>query len=212
MRQSAVTFKAKGLNFEGVIATPDDTKEKLPGVGICHPHPLHGGNMDNNVVLAVSFGLVEKGCAVFRFNFRGVGNSEGEHTRGEKEYEEALGALEFMKAWDQVDRNKLGICGYSFGTRVILNSPELQKHPKVFAFVSPSFDALEGSTLKRNKRPKFVITGNRDRLVGSEGLDTMWETFDPKPEFQVIDGADHFWMGMEPKMADPVSEFFADNL
>ena len=40
----------------------------------------------------------------------------------------------------------------------------------------------------------------------------MWETFNPKPEFQVIDGADHFWMGMEPKMADPVSEFFADNL
>ena len=95
---------------------------------------------------------------------------------------------------------------------MILNSPELQKHPKVFAFVSPSFEALESSTLKINKRPKFVITGNRDRLVGSEGLDTMWETFDPKPEFQVVDGADHIWMGMEPKMADPVTEFFADNL
>ena len=212
MRQSAVTFKAKGLNFEGVISTPDDAKGKLPGVVICHPHPLHGGNMDNNVVLAVAFGLVEIGHAVLRFNFRGVGNSEGEHTRGEKEYEEALGALDFMKAWDQVDHNKLGICGYSFGTRVILASPELQKLPKVFAFVSPSLEALKDSTLKKDKRPKFVITGNRDKLVGSEGLETMWDTFELKPDFKVIDGADHFWMGMEPKVAEPVSEFFTNNL
>ncbi|MCH8980866.1 alpha/beta hydrolase [candidate division KSB1 bacterium] len=146
MRQSSVTFKTKGLNFEGVVATPDDAdgktpdgkspEGKFPGVVICHPHPLFGGNMDNNVVLALAFELVEQGFAVLRFNFRGVGNSEGEHTKGEKEHEEALGALEFMRAWQQVDSNRVGILGYSFGTGVILGSPALQKRPKVFAFVS----------------------------------------------------------------------------
>ena len=109
MRQSAVTFKAKGLNFEGVVATPDADGGPYPGVVMCHPHPLFGGNMDNNVVLAVTFELVQQGFATLRFNFRGVGNSEGEHTKGELEYQEVLGALDFMKAWKGVDGGTLGL-------------------------------------------------------------------------------------------------------
>ncbi len=212
MRQSAVTFKTKGLNFEGVVATPEDADEKFPGVVICHPHPLFGGNMDNNVVLAVAFELVEQGFAVLRFNFRGVGNSEGEHTKGEKEFEEALGALDFMRAWEQVDSDRLGILGYSFGTGVILGSASLQKRPKVFAFVSPSIERLKSTPLQKDKRPKFIITGNRDKLAGAEGLQEVLDSFVQPPEFHVIDGADHFWMGRESQMVPLVSQFFLENL
>ena len=215
MGQSAVSFKTKGLNFEGIVATPDEEKSsdgQFPGVVICHPHPLFGGNMDNNVVLAVAFELVEQGLAVFRFNFRGVGNSEGEHTKGEKEYEEALAALDFMKAWKQVDKDRLGIVGYSFGTRVILDSPALHKQPKVFAFVSPSIEALSSTELHQDKRPKFIITGRRDKLIEAEGLQTVLDSFVQPPEFHVIDGADHFWMGKESQMVGPVSQFFIQNL
>ena len=80
MRQSAVSFKTEGLTFEGVITQPDEGSGPWPGVVICHPHPLHGGSMDNNVVLALAMGLVEEGFVTLRFNFRGVGGSEGEHT------------------------------------------------------------------------------------------------------------------------------------
>ena len=212
MRQSAVTFKTKGLTFEGVVATPDDAEGKFPGIVICHPHPLFGGNMDNNVVLALAFELVERGYAVLRFNFRGVGNSEGEHTKGEKEYEEALAAVDFMRAWKQVDSGRLGILGYSFGTGVILGSPALQKRPKVFAFVSPSLERLKSTPLLKDKRPKFIITGNRDKLAGAEGLQEVLDSFVQPPEFQVIDGADHFWMGKESQMVGPVSHFFLQNL
>ena len=96
MRQSAVIFEANGLTFEGVLAQPDDSTDSVPGVVICHPGPLGGGNMDNNVVVAVSFALVEEGFATLRFNFRGVGNSQGEHSKGELEHQEALAALEFL--------------------------------------------------------------------------------------------------------------------
>ena len=217
MRQSAVTFKTKGLSFEGVVATPEDAdgqtpNGKFPGVVICHPHPLFGGNMDNNVVLAVAFELVEQGFAVLRFNFRGVGNSEGEHTKGEKEFEEALGALDFMRAWQQVDNDRLGILGYSFGTGVILGSTALQKRPKVFAFVSPSIERLKSTSLQKDKRPKFIITGNRDKLAGAEGLQAVLDSFVQPPEFHVIDGADHFWMGKESQVVGPVSQFFLKNL
>ena len=212
MRQSAVTFNTKGLTFEGVVATPDDAEGKFPGIVICHPHPLFGGNMDNNVVLALAFELVEQGYAVLRFNFRGVGNSEGEHTKGEKEFEEALAAVDFMRAWKQVDSGRLGILGYSFGTGVILGSPSLQKRPKVFAFVSPSLERLKSTPLLKDKRPKFIITGNRDKLAESEGLQEVLDSFVQPPEFQVIDGADHFWMGRESQMVEPVSQFFLKNL
>ncbi len=212
MRQSAVTFKAKGLNFEGVVATPDDDAGPYPGVVMCHPHPLFGGNMDNNVVLAVTSELVQQGFATLRFNFRGVGNSEGEHTKGELEHQEVLGALDFMKAWKDVDAGTLGLVGYSFGTSVILGSAEVQKRPKVFALISPPLRALESTPLKKDKRPKLIISGDKDKLVQSEGLQPALDSFSHPPTLQVVEGADHFWGGKESQLVGPVSRFFVENL
>ena len=124
MRQSAVSFEADGLTFEGVVAQSDDGAGPWPGVVICHPHPLHGGNMENNVVLALALGLAQEGFVTLRFNFRGVGGSQGEHTEGEKESQEVLAALELIKAWPDTN-GKTGLIGYSFGTSVILRHGEL---------------------------------------------------------------------------------------
>ena len=99
MRQSAVSFEADGLTFEGVVAQPNEGTGPWPGVVICHPHPLHGGNMDNNVGLALALGLAQEGFVTLRFNFRGVGGSQGEHTKGERESEEVRGAIDLIKAW-----------------------------------------------------------------------------------------------------------------
>ncbi len=212
MRQSAVSFKAKGLNFEGIVATPDEMGGPMPGVVICHPHPLFGGNMDNNVVIAVSLSLVEQGFATIRFNFRGVGNSDGEHTKGEQEYQEVLGAFELLKAWPNVDGRKLGLVGYSFGTSVILGNSAVQKKAKSIALVSPNIRALSDTPLKKSKTPTFIITGSRDKLVEAEDLQTNLDAFANKPQFEVINGADHFWGGMERQLVGPVAEFFADQL
>ncbi len=212
MRQSAVSFKAKGLNFEGIVATPDDVDSSVPGIVICHPHPLFGGNMDNNVVVALSFHLVDQGFATIRFNFRGVGNSEGEHSKGEQEDQEVLGAFELLKAWKGVDGRRLGLVGYSFGTSVILGSKDAQKKAKAIALVSPNIRALSDTPLKGAKTPSFIITGSRDKLVEAENLQSHLDEFSRKPQFEVIDGADHFWGGMERQAVAPVAEFFAETL
>jgi uncharacterized protein len=212
VRQSAVSFKAKGLNFEGVMATPDDTDGPFPGVVMCHPHPLFGGSMDNNVVLSVTYALAQCGFATLRFNFRGVGNSEGQHTKGELEYQEVLGAIELMRAWKGVDSNRLGLAGYSFGTSVILGSEAAQKKPKVFAFISPPLRALESTLLKKDKRPKLIISGDRDKLVQSDQLQTVLQAFAQPPVLKVIEGADHFWGGKEDLLVKQVSQFFIENL
>ena len=212
MRQSAVMFKAKGLNFEGVVATPEGVEGPFPGVVICHPHPLFGGNMDNNVVLSVAYALVQEGFATLRFNFRGVGNSEGEHTKGELEHQEVQGALDFLRAWREVDGGTIGLMGYSFGTSVILRHASVQKRPKVFAFISPPLHALETTTLKKDKRPKLIISGDRDKLIQSEELPPVLETFSHQPSLKIVEGADHFWMGKEDLLVQQVSKFFVENL
>ena len=82
MRQSAVSFEANGLKFEGILSTPDDLIGDVPGVVVCHPHPLFGGNMHNNVVSAVTYHLSTVGIATLKFNFRGVVTAK-ESTRKE---------------------------------------------------------------------------------------------------------------------------------
>ena len=212
MRQSAVSFKAKGLNFEGIVAMPDDVGSAVPGVVICHPHPLFGGNMDNNVVTAVSFALADQGFATIRFNFRGVGNSDGEHTKGELEYQEILGAFDLLKAWPGVDERNLGLAGYSFGTSVILGSAAAQKKAKAIALISPPIRAFPDSDLKNGKMPTLIISGDRDKLVQSEELQPNLDAFARSPVLKIVAGADHYWNGMERQVVGPVAEFFAEHL
>ena len=212
MRQSAVTFENGGLKIEGVVAQSDAMAGSVPGIVICHPGPLNGGNMDNNVVIAVSAALVEEGFATLRFNFRGVGNSQGEHSKGELEHQEALGAMEFLGKWPGVDGNKLGLAGYSFGTSVILGNSEVQKSAGVFALISPSIDRLEKTTLRTDQRPKFVISGDKDKLIQSPQLQPVLESFAQPFNCEFIPGADHFWLGREDELAGRVGKFFSKHL
>ena len=212
MRQSAISFKSKGLSLEGVVAFPDGDAGPLPGVVLCHPHPLRGGNMDNNVVLSVAYALVEAGIAILRFNFRGVGNSEGEHTEGKMESQDALNALKVFKGWPGVVGNRVGVAGYSFGSRVVLETAELHKKAKVLALISPPLQAVEATPLRNDKRQVLIIAGDQDRLVQSEGLEPALDGFATRPELHLIAGADHFWGGFEDQMTPKVCRFFAEHL
>ena len=211
MRQSAVSFEADGLTFEGVVAQPDDGAGPWPGVVICHPHPLHGGNMDNNVVLALALGLAQEDFVTLRFNFRGVGGSQGEHTVGERESQEVLAALELIKAWPDTN-GKTGLIGYSFGTSVILRHGKLHDEADAIVLVSPPFRAVEDTPLKESKVPAMIVTGDRDRLVDSTQLDAELASFKNAIEFKLFDGVDHFWYGQESRLVPEVHRFFTDKL
>ena len=211
MRQSAVSFLTKGMTLEGIIALPDG-EGPFPGVVMCHPHPLNGGNMDNNVVVAVTFGLADAGIASLRFNFRGVGNSTGAHAKGEKEHEETLAAMDFLGALPDVDDSRIGLGGYSFSTRVICAHKQLYKKPRAIALVAPSLEAITDSPLQSDKTPRLIITGDRDRLANSDGVAEQLARFNPPADYHVVAGADHFWVGQEREMAGKVVGFFRDHL
>ena len=212
MRQSAISFQSKGLTLEGVLAMPDGEPGALPGVVICHPHPLRGGNMDNNVVIAVAFALAQDGVATLRFNFRGVGNSEGEHTEGRLEGHDAQSAVGVLKSWPGIAGNRVGVAGYSFGSRVVAENAGIHKKAKAIALISPPLQAVEETPLRKSKLPVFIISGDRDRLVQSEGLEAALDGFKQRPECHLVPNADHFWGGYESQMAPKVCGFFAANL
>src|SRR5688572_2580189 len=87
-----VSGSAESLVLQGILARPEGFGP-FPGVVICHPHPLYGGDMENNVVQVITRALVKQGIAALRFNFRGVGLSGGRHGEGIGEQEDVRAAL-----------------------------------------------------------------------------------------------------------------------
>ena len=167
--------------------------------------------MHNNVVMALALGLAEEGFVTLRFNFRGVGDSGGEHGQGETEYEEVLGALDLIKAWPDT-RGKTGLVGYSFGSGVILRHDTLYRDIDAVALVSPAQRYITDTPLKSRKLPSLIVAGDRDRIVDQEQLTTELKTFDREPESHIFEGVDHFWYGHEARLVPEVARFFVEQL
>ena len=114
IKEERVTFKSGDLTLEGMIASPDSARPHRAAV-VCHPHPFYGGSMYNNVVDAVLEALHARGFATLRFNFRGVGQSEGEFDNGKGEADDAIAAIRFLTAQKGVRADSAVLAGYSFG-------------------------------------------------------------------------------------------------
>src|ERR1700680_2219706 len=121
MKEQHVIFPSGALTLEGLFAQPEGLKT-VRGAVVCHPHPLYGGSMYNNVVDAVLAAMWKKEWATLRFNFRGVGESEGEHGGGAGEAEDAAAAIAFLTSQAGVPREGAVLAGYSFGSIATVNA------------------------------------------------------------------------------------------
>ena len=212
MRQSAIGFKSKGSMLEGVLAGPHGDVGSLPGVVVCHPHPLFGGNMNNALVLGLCQSLVREGFMTLRFNFRGVGNSEGEFTKGEKEHEDVKAALDLLRGWPGVNRRRVGLAGYSFGAAMVLAGMSSCKGAGAFMLVSPPPSAFDAPKLGKDGRPKLLITGDRDRLSPYDSIVDEARKLGGDVQTAVVPGADHSWRGREAEAGDLAARFFTGAL
>lgn len=194
--------------LEGCLDLPD-APGTFPGVVLCHPHPLYGGNMKNNVIVAVSRALVKEGIACLRFNFRGVGRSQGSFADGIGEQDDALAALSFISARKEIDASRVGIAGYSFGGMVALSIGDRSDIVRAIAVVSP---VIPAGALRECTKPKLIICGTEDDMTPlQEVLDGVARMSEPKV-MEVVEGADHFWWGYEEKVAGFVAGFFKERL
>lgn len=200
-----ISFPSGDLTLVGVLHRPQGSA--LPGVAVCHPHPLYGGDMENNVVVALCRALAEGGTAALRFNFRGVGGSGGSYGAGVGEREDARAALEFLAGRPEVDSGRLGLAGYSFGAVVALGAAG--ERLRALAAVSPP---AGGPASSQVRVPTLLISGDRDDIAPGRRLPEMAESLGQPCEVRSVAGADHFWWGHEEALATAVLEFFRARL
>jgi len=196
-----IAFTSEGLTLEGVLHQP--VAAPFPAAAVCHPHPLYGGDMNNYVVVAVCQALVEAGIASLRFNYRGVGDSEGKYGDGLGERADAAAALAYLRQLAQVDQDRVGIVGYSFGATVALAADE--RVAAVAAISTPSFGP--GGPDLAIRCPTLLISGEQDEIAPAASLSALAATIGPHCQVAVVGGADHFWWGYEKELARVVAQF-----
>ena len=207
MTRSAIAFRTGKLQLEGIISLPEGTPGPYPAILVCHPHPKLGGNMENDVVAAICEAAAREGFASLRFNFRGVGGSEGSFGEGEREQQDVKAALGVLRAWPDVDRKRTVLAGYSFGAGVILEGLRHYKASRGLALVAPPISAVRTSRVRDDKRPKLFVVGDKDRLVESVALQGELDGVRQPVRFHEIQGADHGLSGFEEGVAAHVLAF-----
>ncbi|MDP2950600.1 MAG: alpha/beta hydrolase [Chloroflexota bacterium] len=202
-----ITFASEGLSLEGVLHQPGSAP--FAAAAVCHPHPLHGGDMNNYVVTALCQALAESGIAALRFNYRGVGGSEGKFGDGVGERADAAAALAHLRHLAEVTPGKVSIIGYSFGAAVALVAAD-RDVAAVAAISTPTFGRGVPELVIRC--PTLLISGEQDQIAPVDGLAAMAHLIGPQCQVAIVRGADHFWWGQETKLAEVVAQFFRECL
>ena len=211
MKPQHIIFSCGEIKLEGLYYGVE-AKGPVPAVAVCHPHPLYGGSMHNNVTYAVADGLVKSGIAALLFNFRGVGRSGGSHSGGTAEQQDISAALGWLQGQPGVDKERLGLAGYSFGGGVALPVACADERVRCVALISPYFESPPISLLRGCAKPKLILGGGNDDMVPPSDVEQYGaEAAEPK-NCEIIKGADHFWGGYEGPMADKVASFFRSSL
>ncbi len=207
MNSIRAEFPCGNIILEGEWHLPQG-RGPFPSVLVCHPHPLYGGNMLNNIVIAICQALPRHSIAAFRFNFRGVGNSGGAFGGGVAEQEDVKAALAFILSAPDIDSKRIGLAGYSFSARVVLPVAIQDERVNLLALVSPALSDSGWAQLKGCRKSKFLIVGDADSFIPLESFQQHINGIVDPGQYQVVSGADHFWWGYEEEVAEKVSQFF----
>ena len=181
---------------------------------LLHPHPQHGGTMNNKVVYTLFHGFVRLVFSALRFNFRGVGRSQGTFDRGEGELSDAAAALDWLQTYNP-NADACWIGGFSFGAWIGMQL--LMRRPEIDGFISvaPPANMFDFGFLAPCPSSGLIIQGDQDQLVPMEPVQKLVHKLmhqrDIRIEHRIIRGADHFFGNHLEELAGVVEEYLADN-
>jgi len=178
---------------------------------VCHPHPAGGGTMHNKVVYHAMKALSSFGLPVLRFNFRGVGLSEGEHANGPGERDDTRAALDYL---DRTFHRPILFAGFSFGSHVGLHA--CCGDSRVCGLIALGLPVAVADRiytygfLANCPQPKLFLSGDRDEFAAVDQLQQAWALAAEPKRTRIISGADHFFQGTpespKPKLGDMQNE------
>ena len=191
--------------LEALIETPAGLETPPAAFGvICHPHPLHGGTLDNKVVWTLARAFQELGAPTIRFNFRGVGASAGSHDAGPGEIDDTLAAIAYGR--ERWPRAALWLAGFSFGGVVAIRAA-VSAHPSRLVTVAPGITRLDVGDAPPPACPWLIVQGDADDVVPAQAVIAWARTLSPAPQLTVLPGAGHFFHGRINELRDIVLEF-----
>jgi uncharacterized protein len=201
-----VTIQGSAGRLEGLLWIPKPLYESEFAAVVCHPHPLYQGTMHNKVVYQTAKVLDSLGIPVLRFNFRGVGASEGTYDRGVGEEDDVRAALDYLKT--HFAGARMLVAGFSFGAWVGLRRG--CNDPRVVELIGlglPIDDRKLGfGYLSTCTKPKLLIQGEEDQYAAKSHFESFVQTFNPHAAKETrvvfIRAADHFFTGRLDEMAD----------
>jgi len=201
MKEERVTFSSGKLTLEGMIARAGTSTVERGGV-VCHPHPVYGGSMYNNVVEAALEAMWRLGWTTLRFNFRGVGQSEGEHSGGPGEAEDAAAAARFLAGESAVSSQPIVLAGYSFGAMAAMNAAANLTDLAALILIALPLRMAEADALMQFNAPVVLAAGDRDNYCPPAQLQALHQALGSRAQLKIIHGADHFFGGYEAELAD----------
>lgn len=174
----------------------------------CHPHPLFGGTMTNKVIHTVARAFVASGAAAIRFNFRGVGASQGVHDGGAGETDDVISLIEWARGrWPALP---LWLGGFSFGAWVALRAQSIV-HPDRLVTVAPPVGRWDFSSIEPPQCPWLVIQGTQDELVDAAAVERWVGSLEgrspSRPTLCLLPEADHFFHARLHDVRDAVTKF-----
>ena len=198
-----IRFLADGYEIEGRLQKSSLQK----GAVVTHPHPLYGGDMHNNVVAAIARVYRRNGYTALRFNFRGVGNSQGEYGDGVGEQEDVRAAVSYLA---DLGIAKIDLAGYSFGAWVnalsIINKPQLAN----MLMVSPPVAFIDFGSISALGTLRLIVTGSRDDIAPPDLIQKSYVGWNAEAQFEIITGADHFYTGYLDKLEAVLTAYLED--
>ena len=204
--EQPITFPVGNITLEGLLSGPP--RPAGIGVVVCHPHPLRGGEMGNNIVTALVDGFRAAGMATLRFNFRGVGKSGGSHDDGRGELDDVTAAVTCLLGHHAV--STVVVAGYSFGSIVGLAAGA--RDPRVHKLIGVALPIAnrDASFLHSVTKPTLLISGDHDDFSPAAKLRQLVAACPASQSLCMIDGADHFFWGVEQRVAEAAVAFLAE--
>ena len=202
---------SRKISLDGVLIIPDGLPGPFPSVGLCHPHPILGGHREQALIYLTARALESQGIASLRFNFRGVGDSQGAFSMGKDEAMDVRAAVKLLRLWKSLDNKRIGLMGYSFGATMALLAAAKEKAVRALAMVAPPTTSFPGPQFQKWRGPSLLVAGRNDLIAVSEEMQRLAKAKDGA-EHHVIEGADHALEGHEREVAGMVAEFFATAL
>ena len=227
VNEENVFFYVEDLKIEAKLSY-DEEIFSGPGIVLCPPHPQLGGDMENNLIVALHGYAASNGFISMRFNYRGVGKSElpkedlkqiediksfWEYSCSpldEKRVDDVLGAVQYLKEVQGANQNGIFLIGYSFGAYVALKAACIEREMSALVLISPTIHFHDFTKLIQLPIPKLIVSSDNDFSYSMDQLNSLYGSLGSPKSLKVFSGADHFFIEREREVSIYVTDFMSN--